>query len=290
MTAYLNRLLPRAGRPAGIQPRPRSRYEPEPSHFPGGGLASYVETFDLEAFDDISGEPPRTEAGQQRSGVPEASRSVPGSNPPPAVNPTTSAGAELGPAPTRFIATSDPHGAPVGARSAAAEDTHLAPTTAIPHHSEVVQAVVSTHLARRPEVSDPVHIDAPNRREETSHPIRASAAITPDTTAVSPAIPTRIRLADKVNTAPDAAPPHFEAPAIRIEPSLASAAGIQHAVAAVVAEPARAEPTEIVVHIDRIDVHSGAASAARIAAEPRQARATPTSLESYLRNRSRGGR
>ncbi len=53
-----------------------------------------------------------------------------------------------------------------------------------------------------------------------------------------------------------------------------------------VIEPVRADPTEVVVHIDRIDVRAGASSQPPPAA-PRHPRAAPMSLESYLRAQSR---
>lgn len=55
-----------------------------------------------------------------------------------------------------------------------------------------------------------------------------------------------------------------------------------------IAEPVRAQTTEVVVHIDRIDVHTPT-STPPAPPEPRRARAAPTSLESYLRSRSRRG-
>lgn len=55
-----------------------------------------------------------------------------------------------------------------------------------------------------------------------------------------------------------------------------------------IAEPVRVQNTEVVVSIDRIDVRAPANDPPAPPA-PRRARAAPTSLESYLRSRSRRG-
>jgi hypothetical protein len=49
----------------------------------------------------------------------------------------------------------------------------------------------------------------------------------------------------------------------------------------------RVQGSEVVVNIDRIDVRAQAGTPTA-APEPRRARAAPTSLESYLRSKSRG--
>jgi hypothetical protein len=61
---------------------------------------------------------------------------------------------------------------------------------------------------------------------------------------------------------------------------------LRQAIVDAITEPARADTTEVVVHIDRIDVRAPASSQSAPAAT-RRARAAPTSLESYLRAQSR---
>jgi hypothetical protein len=63
---------------------------------------------------------------------------------------------------------------------------------------------------------------------------------------------------------------------------------VRQAIVDAIVEPAASQTSEVVVHIDRIDVHAHTGTAPS-PPEPRRVRAAPTSLESYLRSRSRGG-
>jgi len=145
---------------------------------------------------------------------------------------------------------------------------------------------------RRPAVSSPPDVDRLGEQVLRAHQDPPHITVGPqDAAAVSHPAPPPISVAEKADAVEIDSPPReaftFDLPDFHDAPRPGTPAGIRHAVASAVAEPVRAEPTEIVVHIDRLDVRSAAPSSTPTAAEPRRARATPTSLDSYLRARSR---
>jgi hypothetical protein len=64
-------------------------------------------------------------------------------------------------------------------------------------------------------------------------------------------------------------------------------AGLRQAIVDAIVEPATADTQEVNVYIDRIDVRSSSTNPPA-PQQPRAPKAAPTSLDSYLRARSRG--
>jgi hypothetical protein len=290
MTAYLTRLLSTASRPVGIQPRPRSRFEPESEPFPGGGPTPSVGT-----FDEIPGDPPS--AGRDRTHPAGAPLNHPNAAPntADAVGITTSHEAETRRPSARFTVTT-PDSPTVAPHSptAARRGPRVVAGTELAHGSRPDAASGVGATSRPPReaaLGSPPHDDLLGERVERAHPKPPYTAAPPDEDELSrPALPP-IRAADHVDAVSLDSPSReafaADLPDFHDKPLLGSPAGIRHAVASAVAEPVRAEPTEIVVHIGRLDVRSSAPSTTPTAAEPRRSRATPTSLDSYLRARSR---
>jgi hypothetical protein len=90
--------------------------------------------------------------------------------------------------------------------------------------------------------------------------------------------------------------PDTQEPVAAAVPALASGATpiikspdpvVRQTIINAITEPTHEQSTEVVVHIDRIDVHAPTSSPPP-PVELRRARAAPTSLQAYLRSQSRG--
>lgn len=320
MTAYLSRLFHGPGPSTGIRKRPRSRYEPDPdtylSHDPiqvgsepqeeqrpaDAAASSHTRRHDAvehAARADVDGDSP---SGQSLSR--------------PARPTGESVAAEL----ITRSAPRDQHDADRLANRDNPDDTAPASREQASDPSTPADA-----LLRRPSISDDAAPyvasgdDGPATTEEAGdeqsvhvqHQLRhAQRHSTPPASQPSARAAARPRsepftdlarpvfspppsaavpiTADAGNAHPSATPEpnrgtRLPAPAAKFPDPL-----LRQAIVDAIAEPAAAQNNEVVVHIDRIDVHAHTGTAPS-PPEPRQVRAAPTSLESYLRSRSRRG-
>ncbi len=326
MTAYLSRLFQWPGPSAGIRKRPRSRYEPEPEtylsrdsseidwestdeEFPGdrtptshgyrrqaAGPAAIPEVSSkfeaMQTFPGPAGPKAAFAAERTTRRAPwdryDADQHPNRGNPPdplPVEAVFRSESADAAPSPSD---TAEPHAIPHGdphpdyvaapARSefapAAGEEAGRQRPTRAPHEKP------QTGLQPTPAALEPGLRAAPRPESKPYAPLARSA-----TAPIQPATPTHadLSIAHRPSTLepmrasrqprPNAKPPD---PAVR------------QTIANVIAEPVRERNTEVVVNIDRIEVRASS-STQTAPPETRRARAAPTSLESYLRSRSRRG-
>ena len=300
MTAYTSRLFSRAGSSAGIRPRPRSRYEPEPETYLGGGA---VEIDWQSGEEELSHDRTlRSQAHPRRAADPAAtleavSEPVPAQGFPVSARPPVTA-----PPPEHTTAPAPPD----------QHDADQLPNRDNPHDASPALRV---EASVRPQLADavpapPLFIsDTParpvapgdNRRSDdvavSMHPLIPPAAMVqpgqeqsvhtrnPHARHRPPAAP------GPEHTNPDVAHRSATPDPIRAaRPPRAKAKSpdplVRQTIVDAIAEPARTEATEVIVHIDRIDVRA-ASSTPPPPLEPRRSRAAPTSLESYLRARSR---
>jgi hypothetical protein len=313
MTAYIARLFTGPGPSTGIRKRPRSRYEPEPdAHLgrdpigidaPGseqeplgdGAPATSAErrhaattvaapgaaapALSAEPADRQSDSVPAIAAIPAESATPPHRRDVgsPLHDGDPRTTPhgdTPHADNDFRRRPVEPAAASlPPKSVPATSRTAPAPgDSRRSDDLAVSAHSAGPRATKSPppRSDTAPQANDAErHATVP--RPETP-PIRSANATGPANSAVARHTPT---------IGPVRADPASRPPAKSPDPA------VRQTVVNAIAEPAAAHTTDIVVHIDRIDVR--APSTTTPSAEPRRAGATPTSLDSYLRSRSRRG-
>jgi hypothetical protein len=293
MTAYVSRLLRGADRSAGIHPRPRSRYEPDPG--------TYFDPGPIEVDDER-----QTEFGGTRDTPVELDAAAP-RTPGRAREPRT----DYPPQVNRPVIADPPTAAPAAPAGVAASGTPRPPNRPqnedsrphVPDRTDALTSLTDHQFAapRTSHAASPVADPAaqPATPEPTAPPEGTGATIPPplrdhepiremdrhaDQTplpATSFAAPRTdpVTGASRQRDAEQATKPRYSSAAMP-DPTLR-----QRIVDAVI-EPVRADPTEVVVHIDRIDVRA-AASSQPPPATPRHPRAAPTSLESYLRAQSR---
>jgi hypothetical protein len=306
MTAYVARLLPRQGTPAGIRPRPRSRYEPEPhtnlgrdprepseEGEPADNLRGHGEpSHDAQraAPHTSDGDPKLTEpvtaqliSASRRQRATQPAPPAPGAHDDHPLNPTTNPRVAT-PDPERSTrvarqvgeGSSQPHRDGPTADDGASDDWSLPPRPPRNAALSVVDSGSATAPSWPGASSDPGRPrPGPNADDD---PFTAARGSAPSPTDPPP-------LANRAD----------ETPVLRPDPVYADQSygrhrgsldrALRQAIVNAVAEPVRVDTTEVSVHIDRIDVGTPASSAPPVA-EPR-ARATPTSLDSYLRSRSR---
>jgi hypothetical protein len=305
MTAYISRLVS-PGRPAGIRPRPRSRYEPEPETYLGAdpievhvqtqSEMDHVRAGPLLSVDAPQRPAPQGTGGQQsRAGLAESVAAVAVSNPGPSAPRIVAAESTGRPAPPQRSGAPfdlgdddahaeggrhEPRPAPdIQARVAAlnAVPTAAPPIAGVPrdplaagqhHPSNHVAVTVPPLTGPRPAAQDArvesIHAPAPPAADTGSgttprrHDAQGSVAAAPPTLATG---------ATPITKSPD--------PVVR------------QTIINAITEPTHEQSTEVVVHIDRIDVHAPTSSPPP-PVELRRARAAPTSLQAYLRSQSRG--
>jgi hypothetical protein len=327
MTAYISRLLSRQGPPTGIRPRPRSRYEPEPdTYLARDPIEIDREPVDVDDLSRPQGTRSFHAADNPADTVRPAEAvsaqtiSVPHQPGPEAASrrPTPPAPAQRGDndQPNRRSGgqtSTAPHvSATVGPQAPDEPPAHPSnshtPAPAVaprPHAGEDRRTENVTgpkHSANAPvSTTEPAQDELSSRRPDLPHASRPAAPSAPEP-GHSPATPwpaepksARPWAADPIDK-PAQPEPGDEGQGLRSDATYAhrlqqSATRsvdpvLRQTIINAIAEPGRADTTEVTVHIDRIDVRAPS-STPSAAAEPRRARATPTSLESYLRSRSR---
>jgi hypothetical protein len=298
MTVYLSRLLS-PGRPPGIRPRPRSRYEPE-SATPFTLRSEDLATIDYadDSAEGIGAAEPDSdvvvdagETARSMTTVRAHSEPVEVDAPRPpalarsATSPAVSAAdntADLG-EPQSITAPTTP------AHELDASRPAVTPQAGIRSHGhESVSAAWEPERHDRPEVITPPARPLSSRPE--SRPLPPPRGRPQESTAdpvseIQPSQTTRTGDdgTDTGNPGPVAAPrmsqhlPRFVDAAVR------------EAIAGAIAGPDRAEANEVNVYIERVDVQAAKASS-EPTSSPRRPAAAPTSLDSYLRSRSRSAR
>ena len=318
MTAYVSRLFPRPGPSAGIRTRPRSRYEPEPETY----LGHYPSDIDLKPSDEElpADHMPTNHAYRRHAAEPA---DTPNAVSKPAPGQTFSAPARPTAPPDRHdadqlsepdnphqpapalgveaaVRTDPTHGVP--GSSASTSDT---PATRVrrdnnrqtddaaiplglaapPAATEEAGQNQSVHARHEGQQSDrqptPAAPESPNRSAPRPNSEPYPLLTQPETSPIQP-----------INT-PNAArhpptPDPIRASRLPRPNAKSPDPGVRQKIADAIAEPVRVQSTEVVVNIDRIDVRAPT-STPTTPPEPRRARAAPTSLESYLRSRSRRG-
>jgi hypothetical protein len=129
--------------------------------------------------------------------------------------------------------------------------------------------------------SAPPRIDVALQNSDANHAPDTRPETPPTRVADTPASAESTIARHSSTTGPVRADPVSWPPAKSPDPA------VRQNVVNAIAEPPAAHTTDIVVHIDRIDVRAPSTSAPP--PEPRRVGATPTSLDSYLRSRSRRG-
>jgi hypothetical protein len=301
MTAYLSRVR-LTGQEAGIRPRPRSRYEPDPAtRVANSGMEVEEVDYQVEAERlgptatlrraraapsvDVPTDQPRSAREQairfassaqvmstahpERPGSPDAdvaayaafqspvdTREAAGGTLPQSIWPTArERSVAAGPVPAETDWRADSPSSDTSSR----RDGHREAPPAR-------QAVRSTSSL------------APDRRATTG-----DIDVTVDAPATSRRASGERATGDDARTAPK--PDLDDGGALVSRPPRLVDSGVRRAIANAISEPERAEPNEVNVYIARIDVQ--APSPRMEASQPRPSKASPTSLESYLRARSR---
>jgi hypothetical protein len=315
MTAYVSRLFPTPGLSAGIRKRPRSRYEPEPDTFLGSrpidvnlesgdqqlpsGRGRANTSYRRHAADAATTPGALSEPGSGQAFSADASpaAAATGAVTPPPVppgqlnvervpdsdilhDPGLTSPASISDAPAAGIAPPDARRSDdVGALA------HPAiPPAAIadPGREQRVQARHEGRQSHRdptPETWDPaVRTSPPPHSQPNTAPTGSAGSVSASTD--TPAHPGQSVVYGSPKPDPiraGLAGPNIKTP----DPA------VRQRISEAVAEPVRVQGSEVVVNIDRIDVRAQAGTPTA-APEPRRARAAPTSLESYLRSKSRG--
>ena len=349
MTAYISRLFS-PSRPAGIRPRPRSRYEPDPeTYLSADPIEAHVQTesgMDHRRAGPIAPEhalqrpaPRSTDGPQSRTGSaesvaavvvstsgPPALRQVAAEHTNPPAPPQRSAAPfeldhgdphpdggrqEPAPAPDVWAWVVPPEGVPAAAppisdvpagpvaagRPRQTGDVAVAapPLTGPPPVAEGVP-VESTHVPVPHRPAPPAAnsgIGTPPRVVSVTGPAAPSAAEPPHAVSVTgQAAPSAVAPTEPDNAQPGPATQDLIAAAV---PARATGAThinnspdpvVRQTIINAITELAHEQITEVVVHIDRIDVRAPASSPPP-PVELRRARAAPTSLQAYLRSQSR---
>jgi hypothetical protein len=359
MTAYISRLFSPV-RPAGIRPRPRSRYEPDPeTYFSADPIEVDVQAGPIPPVHALQRPAPRsTDGPQSRAGSAESVAAAVVSTPgPPAPRHAIAVEHTNPPAPPQRSdapfeldygdprPSSGPHEPPPGLDVRAS----VVPPEAVPTAGPSVSDIPSDPVAAgRDRQGDDIAIAAPRLTgplpqaedvpvESTHAPVAhrpappaadsgiggppqvvsvtgpaappTAAPTEPDNARPQPATECPIAAAVRGSVTGPAAPsaaapsepdnarpgPTTQGPIAAAAPARATGATpitkspdpvVRQTIINAITEPAREQTTEVVVHIDRIDVHPPTNSPPP-PAEPRRARAAPTSLQAYLRSRSR---
>lgn len=284
MTAYVSRLLRRADRQTGIRPRPRSRYEPDPGTYLDHGPIEADREWSEQRADPplppvieraIADVPRALPAAPAEGAIPAAKPRQLNREPPETSQPQAQVGAGapvLAPNVPSLDATPLPDAAPLLADS---------PTDwKVPDPTDRIDESPNANGASNPSPRIEEQVQAHSRHTMPEHveAIRRAAPQVSQTSSASP-LPDPATDEPRQREAVPAGRPRYS-PRATPNPALR-----QRIVDALV-EPVRADPTEVVVHIDRIDVRAAPSSQPPPAAPPR-ARAAPMSLESYLRTQSR---
>jgi hypothetical protein len=308
MTAYVSRLFPRPGRPAaGIRKRPRSRYEPAPETYLGHAPSE----FDMEPSDEeLSADRTPTGHPHRRHAVDPAA--TPNVISKPAPTHTLSASAGPTAPPDQFEA--DQPGEP-GPNLGVEAAVRTEPADALPGSLASTSDVPATRVTPANERQNnyaavPAHSEIPPAAMAEPGPERSVYPRQGGRPSGRPRMPASPEPAVNAarGTQPEKEAPLTE-PATSLQPTNARAHGdlsathhpptpwpnakspdraVRQKIADAIAEPMRVQTTEVVVNIDRIDIRTPTTSPPA-PPEPRGARAAPTSLESYLRSRSRRG-
>lgn len=323
MTAYISRLFSRAGPSAGIRPRPRSRYEPEPETYLGGGPVeidwqygeeelSHDRTPKSHAHPRHAADPAATLEGAGEPGLAQTF-SVTARRPVAAVaaerttapappdqhrwnqlpnrdkthdaSPALRVEASVRTQPAEAVPAPPPSISHTPARRVAPGDERRSDDVAVSVHPATPPAAIvgpgqeqqSVHV-RHPHARREPTLAAPG--QESQPPVASTRS------ATSPDRPVDLPADTNVGVARRSATPE-PIRAARSPRSNSPDPVVRQTIVDAIAEPARGETTEVVVHIDRIDVRTASSTAAP-PPEPRRPRAAPTSLQSYLRARSRG--
>lgn len=319
MTAYISRLLSGQSPAAGIRPRPRSRYELEPdTHL--GGEPTITDLHDDEHH--VWAQQPRAgDAAPPDPGSAPTGFGLPKPPPPPSFDHLidrharqsrpaahTTTRAESAPSePARDhhrhtdieIDTDQPHSpAPPPHTAAPGHDQTSRPlptpqhVTAQPHTP--TPNTESTPAAPPAPPAGPAATAVATSASQPAHTTGAPVAAPPAPPAGQAATAVAASASQPAHTPPKPAQSteSRSLPTDPVRPTRPATtrtavldADVRQTIVNAITEPARAEPTQITVRIDRIDVHAPSPTPAA-APEPRRPRAAPTSLQSYLRSRS----
>jgi hypothetical protein len=332
MTAYLSRLLPGYGRPAGIHPRPRSRYEPDPhinldyapldldqkaedifeaprpphvvstqrtDSGPGDGAVSPARPHRGKSVAPSPVTAPRSPVADRSSHeIRREQLSLGVSHAPARIDPADRRNAPPSPSP---VSPSAETWAPDGRAEVSLRQTASIPPDSSRPVPRPPEAAFGESRSGQPDRPPPANIAGPRPdltptqrpsvgKGENSTPtgLPPGTGDYPSTTADFAAAPAATTALDmfRHRDEPTSFGPDLLADTDRPRTSRTLDPAIRQAIIDAVAEPSRAETTQVTVHIDRIDVHATASSAPPPPEHPRS-RAAPTSLESYLRSRSR---
>lgn len=288
MTAYISRLLHPANHAAGVRPRPRSRYEPDPGTSLDHGPIEIDHEWATEAEPGAGPRPrePRADYASTPAIGPATPHRLP-TAPAEDAMPSTQRRQPNRQRPDGFPITN-----PVSADAPASLPDARFDIPAITPFSDTLSAGKNPDQPNAPSAV-PVPTNPPSRPGEQTRPYpspprRDALAAIRQATARPPEQSTAAASFVASPEDPATRPAREVEPANRPRyplPATPSQALRQQIVDAIV-EPVRADPTEIIVHIDRIDVRA-ASNTQPPSAAPRQARAAPMSLDSYLRAQSR---
>jgi hypothetical protein len=313
-TAYVTRLLPQQGPPVGIRPRPRSRYEPEPQTYLGRDPREPSEQGEAarqpQGTPVVGAEREHTQfpAGdredQLASDKSVAAQSIAEVRRHQVTAPAEPAAAAAGRSDDGSIVTRTPRDAAPApdVRARVARQAGEVPgKPRLDRRDTRDQSLDGWSLPPRPHRHPALSAIGPDpdphHGTATSLPAASSSATQPhprpmmDDNPRPASLGPASRPADQpLHVARADAPPVRRQDLVRADPSAERHSRsvdplLRQAIVNAVADPVRVETTEVSVHIDRIDIRSPSSSPPA-PAEPRP-RATPTSLDSYLRARSR---